>query len=294
VGPDDDVTPLKGKVYVGPTGSTDSDEWHEIGWVDEAWVMPELDEPMVKFEDTFKTVAQWQTYWHVAPQKHMLGIDDANEAYAKIHAAAHQWSKAVIDAQEAALKGALGINDASEWPKKPPHKGAKWVTPESVLKGLDNPRGFVRLLERAGWTVFVLVPETEQMFTYGSKVPIKTINLGQEVPAAQWLHENAPSPMHFGAEAFTVESVQPKPNPAAERAKKLRKLIPDINANVAYPCSCFGSGFGFESMLWLVIQHLNDGHNPTGLPEDPWSRERIADWLESLDLNLNITPNKES
>lgn len=105
---------------------------------------------------------------------------------------------------------------------------------------------------------------------------------------------------HVKQLAMLTATPQPPPTPAAARAKKLRELIPDINTGVRYPCSCAEVDDGEDTpSVWYVIQHLNDAHNPKGFgisgpPEDPWSRERIADWLESLDLNLNITPNKES
>jgi hypothetical protein len=40
------------------------------------------------------------------------------------------------------------------------------------------------------------------------------------------------------------------------------------------PAACVASGY----TLWSLIQHLNDSHK--------WSRERIADWLETLDVDL--------
>jgi hypothetical protein len=40
--------------------------------------------------------------------------------------------------------------------------------------------------------------------------------------------------------------------------------------------------------VWYAIQHLNDGHNPNDGASEPWSRERIADWLETLDADLRV------
>jgi hypothetical protein len=37
---------------------------------------------------------------------------------------------------------------------------------------------------------------------------------------------------------------------------------------------------GEELCLWDMIQHLNDGHK--------WTRERIADWVEGLDMDLQL------
>jgi hypothetical protein len=37
-----------------------------------------------------------------------------------------------------------------------------------------------------------------------------------------------------------------------------------------------------------MIIHLNDSHHPAHETADVWSRERIADWLETLDVDLRF------
>lgn len=57
---------------------------------------------------------------------------------------------------------------------------------------------------------------------------------------------------------------------------RLETAIPDLVALVDYPCSCRDDA----GTLRTVIVHLNDGHR--------WTRERVADWLEMLDLDLRF------
>lgn len=58
----------------------------------------------------------------------------------------------------------------------------------------------------------------------------------------------------------------------------LGKHIPDFYAKVKCP-ACKGMGAPHES-VFMMVQHLNDVHK--------WQRERIADWLETLDLDLTV------
>lgn len=59
-------------------------------------------------------------------------------------------------------------------------------------------------------------------------------------------------------------------------------IINDLSVRVDCPTGCFfrNSHTPFrDTVLWLVI-HLNDRHR--------WSREDIADWLETLDMDLSF------
>lgn len=76
------------------------------------------------------------------------------------------------------------------------------------------------------------------------------------------------------------------------RAEKLRRLIPGVDDMVTLPCE-----HKERKTVWYAIQHLNDAHNPNAdhavgrvpKPEGwDWSRERIADWLETLDADLRV------
>jgi hypothetical protein len=75
-------------------------------------------------------------------------------------------------------------------------------------------------------------------------------------------------------------------------ATRLQRVIPDAFAPISSPCTCKDRS---KTALWAVIQHLNDAHHPDSAkdePEEAWSRERIADWLETLDLDLAVDPER--
>lgn len=63
----------------------------------------------------------------------------------------------------------------------------------------------------------------------------------------------------------------------SDSGRILAALMPDIHATVTPPCTCEGRTPG---TVHDVIIHLND--------TDKWTRERIADWLDTLDLNLRF------
>lgn len=66
-------------------------------------------------------------------------------------------------------------------------------------------------------------------------------------------------------------------NPIGE----LKKIIPNIGTNVETPCLC-----GVAAMdICHVVMHLNDQHE--------WSREKIADWLDTLDVDLSLAPSNQ-
>lgn len=67
------------------------------------------------------------------------------------------------------------------------------------------------------------------------------------------------------------------------RAVSLRRLVPGIDDVVKLPCF-----HGGTNSIWLAIQHLNDYHNPNDGDREPWTREAIADWLETLDADLRV------
>lgn len=59
-----------------------------------------------------------------------------------------------------------------------------------------------------------------------------------------------------------------------EPQKPLVELCPAIEAEVKHPVS------GLVMPLGFVIMNLNDHHE--------WTRDRVADWLETLDVDINI------
>jgi hypothetical protein len=76
-------------------------------------------------------------------------------------------------------------------------------------------------------------------------------------------------------------------------ASKLIHAMPGLNEQVASPCSCLSWGKG-DNTVQAVIIHLNDRHHPTlgSLRADPWSRERIAQWTETLPFDLTLDPDR--
>lgn len=87
----------------------------------------------------------------------------------------------------------------------------------------------------------------------------------------------------------TGDPAASSPAPAYEDyaglANEMSRYIPDIRKKVKYPCTC-----GEMGSIWYVIQHLNDDHHPNSEPDDPWTRERIADWLDEVDADLTFDP----
>lgn len=64
----------------------------------------------------------------------------------------------------------------------------------------------------------------------------------------------------------------------------LTEAIPDLKGQVwSLPCGHFNRTY---PPLSTVILHLND--------TERWSREQIADWLETLDLDLSFLSHKGS
>jgi len=109
----------------------------------------------------------------------------------------------------------------------------------------------------------------------GSKLPgkktAKAINLGGVVS---------------GGTATTLkpgETLLPTPstsvgNSSFNPVQNLSRACPALNAMVTYPKGTAREGQ--ISQLYLVIQTLNDN--------DKWTREQIADWLETLDLDIGV------
>lgn len=79
-----------------------------------------------------------------------------------------------------------------------------------------------------------------------------------------------------GINANYLPKKKPNSSPAPDILSTLSKAIPDMSATVKCPKeSC-----GMTDSLSGVIIHLNDNEG--------WTRESIADWLESLDLDLQF------
>lgn len=76
-------------------------------------------------------------------------------------------------------------------------------------------------------------------------------------------------------------------------ANELINAMPGLNEKVVSPCACTAWRKGDDTVQG-VIMHLNDGHHPTrgSLRVDPWSRERIAQWTETLPFDLTLDPDR--
>lgn len=88
----------------------------------------------------------------------------------------------------------------------------------------------------------------------------------------------------YALPTISPEPMGPKPKPApyvpspnsgyGDSGRLLGSVLPGLSASVTCPeCSTAGT-------LDSVIIHVNDGHH--------WTRERIADWLDTLDVDLTF------
>lgn len=73
-------------------------------------------------------------------------------------------------------------------------------------------------------------------------------------------------------------------------AGELIRVMPGLKATVQYPCGCSRGPKGATGAVQRIIIHLNDAHHPTqgDQKHDPWDRERIAQWTETLDVDLTV------
>jgi hypothetical protein len=76
-------------------------------------------------------------------------------------------------------------------------------------------------------------------------------------------------------------------------ANELIHAMPGLDEEVASPCTCTAWHVGGNTVQAVII-HLNDRHHPTkgSLKADPWSRERIAQWTETLPFDLTLDPDR--
>lgn len=72
-------------------------------------------------------------------------------------------------------------------------------------------------------------------------------------------------------------------------AGELIRVMPGLKKRVPWPCACPPSASDRATVERIII-HLNDTHHPTlgGKSSDPWDRERIAQWTETLDVDLTV------
>lgn len=102
------------------------------------------------------------------------------------------------------------------------------------------------------------------------------------------------------AQAQPEKAVAPKamePNSNYGLAMELVGLVPGLQKKVKGPCQCGATSSEQTVQHWIM--HLNDAHMPRqpwqaadaeSNPNSPyWSRLRIADWLDTLDVDLYVT-----
>jgi hypothetical protein len=142
----------------------------------------------------------------------------------------------------------------------------------------------------------------EAMHKYGASAEIKhnyymNIRVLVSVGDLKLLYEQGPS-----GENYRLLGIEPPgakiPQPSHKEdhvglANKLMRAMPGLQEFVVSPCSCTSWGRGGSTVQEVII-HLNDRHHPTlgSLKTDPWSRERIAQWTETLPFDLTLDPDR--
>lgn len=85
--------------------------------------------------------------------------------------------------------------------------------------------------------------------------------------------------MQFDTVSYNTQAITG--SPPKETTSQLSKQLPGVDAIVTCPACTVQDSPPWEKKLWYVIQHLNDQHR--------WSRESIADWLDALPEEIDIT-----
>jgi hypothetical protein len=92
---------------------------------------------------------------------------------------------------------------------------------------------------------------------------------------------------HQARSALSAAGFTPPPlkrlNVTAMALDRLERATSGVQTKVACPACLVGRDF--HSTVWSRIQHLNDIHR--------WPREQIADWLDTLDIDLTINLEEE-
>lgn len=77
----------------------------------------------------------------------------------------------------------------------------------------------------------------------------------------------------------------PVATPARQPNELLADRLPGLRAVTRCPAEATGTSCETKRLLWGVVIHLNDVHE--------WSRDTIADWLETLDIDLTFPTTEE-
>lgn len=107
-------------------------------------------------------------------------------------------------------------------------------------------------------------------------VPIE-INYDGPKGSAMW-HIIKDWAQQFDTVSYNTQAITGSPK---ETTSQLSKQLPGVDAIVTCPACTVTDSPPWEKSLWYIIQHLNDQHE--------WSRERIADFLDELPDEIDIT-----
>lgn len=117
---------------------------------------------------------------------------------------------------------------------------------------MDSPKQYTKVLDRL-----------EQIAGVDTEVLPTSLSPGQEVEIAVKLPDEI--------EEFISN---------AQIQSEATALFPCLDKIVKYDCGCFENPMRRVNSLADLIIHLNDHHK--------WTRNEIADWIESLDIDMEM------
>jgi hypothetical protein len=206
-----------------------------------------------------------------------------DDFYAQIQQEIDTATAKAFEKQVAAM---LGF-DISEVPEATFVTTSASLTKEMVLKAAEKVKkdtlaGSSLLSPSAPWSAGYMElkppsPSDEyDLFAYGKVLDEDfLLELGVNFTEKQKANEKAKLAMmqSFGtAEVPTFISLS---NPR----RQIEQACPGLEEHVQAPCACYIES-PEDALLSAVIMHLNDKH--------AWTREKIADWLDDLDVDLTI------
>ena len=80
--------------------------------------------------------------------------------------------------------------------------------------------------------------------------------------------------------SFHVEPQSFTFTPPASSRSRIQYACPGVSQPASTPDECVCDEWANGGTIDVIVMHLNDGHK--------WTREKIADWLDSLDVDLTI------
>lgn len=92
-----------------------------------------------------------------------------------------------------------------------------------------------------------------------------------------WAWSALPTPNYVAGAFYGYTTTALHSGGYNDSGKLLTEAIPALGQKVPSPCTCIITR---PQVVKDLIIHLNDGHK--------WTREKIADWLDTLDLDLTF------